>query len=46
LPSSAASARRSGLVDAERRGTWVYDRARPAILRQLAFLLAVEPAGS
>ncbi|PZG02050.1 ArsR/SmtB family transcription factor [Micromonospora deserti] len=35
--------REVGLVDAERRGTWVYYRARPAILRQLATLLAVEP---
>ncbi|MDZ5446868.1 metalloregulator ArsR/SmtB family transcription factor [Micromonospora sp. 4G57] len=36
--------REAGLVDAERRGTWVYYRARPAILRQLAALLTVEPA--
>ncbi|MFI9639974.1 ArsR/SmtB family transcription factor [Micromonospora sp. NPDC051925] len=36
--------RQAGLVDAERRGTWVYYRARPAILRQLAALLAVAPA--
>ncbi|PWR10146.1 transcriptional regulator [Micromonospora acroterricola] len=35
--------REAGLVDAERRGTWVYYRARPAILRQLAALLSVEP---
>lgn len=33
--------REAGLVDAERRGTWVYYRARPALLRQLAALLAV-----
>ncbi|HEY8472052.1 MAG TPA: metalloregulator ArsR/SmtB family transcription factor [Natronosporangium sp.] len=39
--------RQAGLVDAERRGTWVYYRARPGILRQLAALLTVEaPAGS
>ncbi|MFC3500013.1 ArsR/SmtB family transcription factor [Micromonospora krabiensis] len=38
--------REAGLVDAERRGTWVYYRARPGILRQLAGLLAVEPAPS
>ncbi|WP_433125465.1 ArsR/SmtB family transcription factor [Micromonospora sp. CA-240977] len=38
--------REAGLVDAERRGTWVYYRARPGVLRQLASLLAVEPAGS
>src|SRR5260370_107819 len=36
--------REAGLVDAERRGTWVYYRARPAILRQLAGLLAVDAA--
>lgn len=35
--------REAGLVDAERRGTWVYYRARPAILRQLAALLTVAP---
>ncbi|MFI6263212.1 ArsR/SmtB family transcription factor [Micromonospora sp. NPDC051006] len=39
--------REAGLVDAERRGTWVYYRARPGILRQLAALLTVEaPSGS
>jgi ArsR family transcriptional regulator len=31
--------REAGLVDAERRGTWVYNRARPALLGQLAALL-------
>ncbi|MBX7270155.1 helix-turn-helix transcriptional regulator [Micromonospora sp. Llam7] len=34
--------REAGLVDAERRGTWVYYRARPQVLRQLAALLSVE----
>ncbi|MBG0566608.1 ArsR/SmtB family transcription factor [Actinoplanes aureus] len=34
--------REAGLVDAERRGTWVYYRARPGIMRQLAALLTVE----
>ncbi|MGS2618265.1 ArsR/SmtB family transcription factor [Micromonospora sp. LZ34] len=34
--------REAGLVDAERRGTWVYYRARPHVLRQLAALLTVE----
>lgn len=34
--------RDTGLVDSERRGTWVYYRARPGIMRQLAALLAVE----
>ncbi|MEO3928753.1 metalloregulator ArsR/SmtB family transcription factor [Micromonosporaceae bacterium B7E4] len=33
--------REAGLVDAERRGTWVYYRARPVIMRQLASLLGV-----
>ena len=31
--------REAGLVDADRRGTWVYYRARPGILRRLAALL-------
>jgi ArsR family transcriptional regulator, arsenate/arsenite/antimonite-responsive transcriptional repressor len=34
--------RQAGLVDAERRGTWVYYRARPSILRQLAAVLSAE----
>jgi ArsR family transcriptional regulator len=34
--------REAGLVDAERRATWVYYRARRGLLRQLAGLLAVE----
>ncbi|MFF3854307.1 ArsR/SmtB family transcription factor [Micromonospora sp. NPDC002575] len=38
--------REAGLVDAERRGTWVWYRARPAMLGQLAVLLTVEPAAS
>ncbi|WP_426513397.1 ArsR/SmtB family transcription factor [Dactylosporangium sp. McL0621] len=39
--------REAGLVDADRRGTWVYYRARPGIMRQLAALLAVtEPAAA
>jgi ArsR family transcriptional regulator len=33
--------RDAGLVDAERRGTWVYYRPRPGIIHQLAALLAV-----
>lgn len=38
--------REAGLVDAERRGTWVYYRARAGIMRQLAALLTVDqPAG-
>jgi ArsR family transcriptional regulator len=38
--------REAGLVDAERRGTWVYYRARPQILRQLAALLSIEPTSA
>jgi ArsR family transcriptional regulator, arsenate/arsenite/antimonite-responsive transcriptional repressor len=34
--------RESGLVDAERRASWVYYRARPAMMRRLATLLAVD----
>jgi ArsR family transcriptional regulator len=34
--------REAGLVDAERRGTWVYYRARRGVLRQLAGLLTVD----
>ena len=33
--------REAGLVDAERRASWVYYRARPALMRQLAVLLTV-----
>ena len=40
LPSPQDPAR-SRLVDADRRGTWVYYRARPGILRQLAGLLEI-----
>jgi ArsR family transcriptional regulator len=34
--------REAGLVDAERRASWVYYRARPALMRRLATLLAVD----
>jgi ArsR family transcriptional regulator, arsenate/arsenite/antimonite-responsive transcriptional repressor len=34
--------REAGLVDADRRGTWVYYRPRSGILRQLAGLLTVD----
>jgi DNA-binding transcriptional ArsR family regulator len=34
--------RESGLVNAQRWGTWVYYRPRPDILRQLASLLTVK----
>ncbi|HEX8345684.1 MAG TPA: metalloregulator ArsR/SmtB family transcription factor [Actinoplanes sp.] len=33
--------REAGLVDCQRRGTWVYYRARPEALRQLSGLLDV-----
>jgi ArsR family transcriptional regulator len=36
--------REAGLVEAERRGTWVYYRPRPGIMRQLAALLTVDAA--
>ena len=34
--------REAGLVDAERRASWVYYRARPGLMRQLAALLSVD----
>lgn len=40
--------REAGLVVAERRGTWVYYRPQPGLMRQLAALLTVpaaNPAG-
>jgi ArsR family transcriptional regulator len=37
--------REAGLVDAERRATWVYYRPLPALLHQLAALLAIESHG-
>lgn len=36
--------REAGLVDAERRGTWVYYRPRTDLVRQLAALLATDAA--
>jgi ArsR family transcriptional regulator len=33
--------REAGLVRAQRRGTWVYYRAQPQLMRQLASLLTV-----
>ncbi len=38
--------REAGLVDHERRGTWVYYSARPEVVRQLGDLLTVAPARS
>jgi ArsR family transcriptional regulator len=34
--------REAGLVDAERRASWVYYRARPGLMSQLATLLSVD----
>jgi len=34
--------REAGLVDSDRRGTWVYYRARPGIMRQLGTLLTMD----
>jgi ArsR family transcriptional regulator len=36
--------REAGLVSAERRASWVYYRARPELMRQLAALLTIDPA--
>jgi ArsR family transcriptional regulator len=33
-------------VEAQRRGTWVYYRPQPGLMRQLAGLLTVQPAAS
>jgi ArsR family transcriptional regulator len=38
--------REAGLVDAERRASWVYYRPRPALMRQLSALLAVDEPGT
>ncbi|GAB3288583.1 ArsR/SmtB family transcription factor [Parasphingorhabdus pacifica] len=40
--------REAELIEGERRGTWIYYRARPAMLRQLALTLtpADEPVGA
>src|SRR4051812_41351612 len=35
--------REAGLVDAERRASWVYYPARPELMRRLAVLLTVDP---
>ncbi|AGZ39954.1 ArsR family transcriptional regulator [Actinoplanes friuliensis DSM 7358] len=34
--------REAGLVDAERRASWVYYRPRPEMMRRLATLLAID----
>src|SRR5262245_6069956 len=38
--------REAGLVDAQRRGTWVYYRPQPGLIRQLASLLTVQTAAA
>lgn len=38
--------REAGLVSADRRGTWVYYRADPRVLRLLGALLAETPTGA
>ena len=38
--------REAGLVDSDRRGTWVWYRARPEALRQLTALLDVSAASA
>jgi len=38
--------REAGLVDSERRGTWVWYRVKPEAFRQLGALLDVPAAGS
>ena|SRR6266542_6450881 len=38
--------RQAGLVDSERRGTWVYYRVHPEALRALSSLLDAEPAAA
>jgi len=37
--------REAGLVDSQRRGTWVYYRVRPEALEQLGALLRVSVGG-
>lgn len=38
--------REAGLVDSERRGTWVWYRVRPEAFRQLGTLLDITPASA
>ncbi|OLZ59181.1 transcriptional regulator [Streptomyces sp. IMTB 2501] len=39
--------RQAGLIDCERRGTWVYYRVLPGVLDRLAaFLTSAQPAGA
>ncbi len=38
--------KRCGLVDSQRRGTWVYYRVRPEILAQISALATVSPVAA
>jgi regulatory ArsR family protein len=37
--------REAGLIEGERRATWIYYRVRPQVLRQLSDVLVSGPAG-
>jgi ArsR family transcriptional regulator len=37
--------REAGLIEGERRATWIYYRVRPQLLRQLSDVLVPDPAG-
>jgi ArsR family transcriptional regulator len=37
--------REAGLIEGERRGTWIYYRVRPQLLRQLSDVLVTDPVG-
>jgi ArsR family transcriptional regulator, arsenate/arsenite/antimonite-responsive transcriptional repressor len=37
--------REAGLIEGERRATWIYYRVRPQVLRQLCDVLVPDPAG-
>jgi ArsR family transcriptional regulator len=37
--------REAGLIEGERRATWIYYRIRPQLLRQLSDVLVPDPAG-
>jgi len=38
--------RQAGLIDGERRGTWIYYRVLPETMRALAGVLVPEPVAS
>lgn len=37
--------REAGLIEGERRATWIYYRVRPRVLRRLSGVLVPDPAG-